>query len=171
MFDTNIFNHILDGSIPLEKMFGKAQFIVTHIQVDELTKTKDPSRKLALMNLLSELINEQTPTESFILDTSRLGEAKLSGDNIIPTESSRFDLSRFDHCKWSENDNLYDPIKNQLDEQNNSKNNNIQDALIAETAIKNNIPLITDDKDLNKIMAAYSCSCLSLNQFLKEIEK
>lgn len=147
MFDTNIYNHILNGSIDIEKLFGKVEFLVTHIQFDELNNTKDEIRK---KDLLSLFIN---------INTSE-----------IPTESAVWDVSRFGQCKWPTSDNLYEPIKKKLDKLNNNKPNNIQDALIAETTIINNITLVTHDSDLFKVATSFKCACANLYQVFKVIE-
>jgi hypothetical protein len=41
MFDTNIFNHIIDKSIAIEDFSKNAEFFVTHQQEDEIINTKD----------------------------------------------------------------------------------------------------------------------------------
>jgi hypothetical protein len=42
MLDTNIFNHILDGTIDISELTKlRGEFFVTHIQLDELNATPD----------------------------------------------------------------------------------------------------------------------------------
>lgn len=170
MFDTNIYNHMLSGSIQIGKLIGKAEFLVTHIQIDELNNTKDEIRKEALKRVLIEINTSETPTDSFVVGVSRIGKARIGGGNIIPTESSSWAISEFDQYEWTASDNLCESIKKKLDKLNKNKLNNIQDALIAETAIKNNITLVTHDSDLFKVATSFKGACVNLFQVLKEIE-
>jgi predicted nucleic acid-binding protein len=62
-----------------------------------------------------------------------------------------WDVSSWDECKWgNDGDNLYEVIRDDLNKFRN-KPNNIQDALIAETAIRNALVLVTNDKDLKNV--------------------
>ncbi len=51
-------------------------------------------------------------------------------------------MSRWDEAHWNADDALYSALKSDLDR---TKSNNIQDALIAETSIKGDYVLVTDD--------------------------
>lgn len=127
MFDTNIFNKILDGRIDASK-FKKKACKATHIQFDEIRVTKNENRRVQLIGVFSEIITMQLPTESFVLGVSRLGMAKVSDGD------------------------LYNKLLVRLNSLNNSKLNNTQDVLIAETAINNNFILVTDDRNLAQVM-------------------
>src|SRR5262245_51239664 len=148
MFDTNIFNHILDGEIDFSLYIGKANFYATHIQHDEMLRTKDSFRRESLIKIFTKVLQDKVPTESFVLGVTRLDEGKLGGENIIPTESAVYGVSKYGLAKYTSNDNLCEPIKIELDKINKSKSNNIHDALIGETCLKNNLTLVTHDKDL-----------------------
>ena len=169
MFDTNIFNYILDGKIDLNPYIKKAKFFVTHVQYDELNNTSNDKRRQALLTIFQEVTQVNVPTESFVLDASRLDAARLGGSSMIPTESGVWDISNWDQTKWTLEDNLYEPIKAELDKLNKGKRNNIQDALIAETSIKNNLILVTHDKDLFSIVLKYGGSVANLQAVLKEL--
>ena len=95
MFDTNIFNHILDGSLDFEDLAGKALYCVTHIQLDEINNTKNPERRAKPNRIFGEFIQDAISTESFGLNSSRLGQAKLGGENIIPTGSAVWGVSKW----------------------------------------------------------------------------
>ena len=127
MFDTNIFNRILDGSIDPSSLNGK-DCIVTHVQFDEIQATKNEERRAQLEGIFTQITNAQLPIESFVLDVSRLDEAKLS-DGVT-----------------------YNQLLQRLNELNRSKPNNIQDALIAETALNNKITLVTEDRNLAQVV-------------------
>lgn len=142
MFDTNIFNAILDGGIDIHQLNPDNAYFVTHIQFDELQNTQNDERRNQLIQTFTYIAPTSTPTESFILDFSRLGEAKL-GDSQIYTD-----------------------IKNYLDSQNGSKENNVQDALIAETVILQNLTLVTNDRHLLSATIAFKGLAINLRDFL-----
>ncbi|MEW6066994.1 MAG: PIN domain-containing protein [Nitrospirota bacterium] len=149
MFDTNIFNRILDGVVEITKFRTKAHFCATHVQLDELKATSNTQRRQELISVFEEVSeNNEVPTESFVLDVSRLDKAKL-GD---------------------EENNLYSKVKAEIDKRNKNKPNNIQDALIAETAIKNNITLVTEDTDLVAVTKSFRGKCANINEMLAELE-
>jgi predicted nucleic acid-binding protein len=141
MFDTVVFNRIVDGRLNVTGFAGKAKFCVTHIQRDELNATSDAERRQLLQQAFQEVAAESIPTESLILDVSRLGEAKLGVE-----------------------DGLYDKIKVALDARK-YKPNNIQDALIAETAIINGCMLVTDDGDLAEIVRNHHGRAINVTKF------
>lgn len=148
MFDTNIFNRILDGVVAITKFREKAHFYATHVQLDELKATSNTQRRQELISVFEEVAgNNKVPTESFVLGVSRLDEAKL-GDE--------------------END-LYSKIKTELDKRNKNKPNNIQDALISETAIKNKITLVTEDTDLLAITKSFCSKCANIDEMRDEL--
>jgi len=142
MFDTNIFNHVLDGGIDLASFVGKARFFATHVQLDELSRTSDQSRRTDLLVVFEKVPQETVPTKTFVLGTSKLDRAEV-GEGT-----------------------LYEKIKCELDQLNRGKPNNVEDALIAETVIKNHFTLVTDDDDLSQVTKQNGGSCLSLKDFL-----
>lgn len=149
MFDTNIFNRILDKRIEINRFRRKANFYATHVQFDELKATSNTQRRQELISVFEEITgNNKIPSASFVLDVSRLGEAKLGDKNI----------------------NLYSKIKTELDKQNNNKSNNIQDALIAETAIKNKVTLVTEDTDLLAVTRRFHGRCANIKEMLAELK-
>jgi hypothetical protein len=88
MFDTNVFNRILDCVIPLQTLTGRVVAHATHIQRDEINNTKNPERRTALAKMFTDVIVESAPTDSFVLGVSRLGEARLGGERVVPTSSA-----------------------------------------------------------------------------------
>ncbi len=142
MFDTNIFNDILDQKIPIESLPGNFSYFVTHIQRDEIKNTSDPKRKQQLMKVFEDIKQNKIPTSSAVWDVSRWGESK-----------------------WSDG-KLYEKILNDLNEIK-KKDNNIQDVLIGETAIKNGLILVTNDKALAEAVKKNSGEAITLNDFLK----
>jgi len=149
MFDTNIFNSILDGVVEITNFREKAHFYATHVLLDELRDTSNTQRRQELIAVFEEVAGNKVPTESFVLGVSRLDEAKL-GDE--------------------END-LYSKIKAELDKLNKNDPNNIQDALIAETAIKNGFTLVTHDSKLFSVATKYRAACANIHQVLLELNR
>jgi len=124
--DTSIFNMLLNGFLSTSDLPSEGEFVATHIQRDEINRTKNEERRAQLNLKFVTLIDKIDPTESFLLETSRLGEAKL-GDGII-----------------------YQKVLRELDILNNGKVNNSNDALIAEVAAFNGYTLLTADYHLRK---------------------
>lgn len=77
MFDTNVFNRVLDGVVPVGSLAGRAVAFATHVQRDEINNTRDPARRAALSEVFREIIAETISTDSFVLGASRLDEARL----------------------------------------------------------------------------------------------
>ena len=130
--DTCIFNWLTDGLIEREALPTDGGFAITHIQVDEINKTKDEDRRARLILTQVSLHCSLMPTHTFLFDVSRLGHARL-GDG-----------------------KLYSSIKNSLDNLNGRKKNNNRDALIAEAAVLNGYTLLTSDVDLKKVTEQHS---------------
>lgn len=164
MLDTVIFNRIKDGNIDIS-IFLKADFFITHIQDDEIQATKDPYRRGELKNVFKNIIQIKLPTESFLLGTSLLDDAKIT--NPVKTESAVYDISKYGKAKYPSVTNQFDFVclKSALDKKRIHKNN-AKDALIAETAIKNNLILVTDDKPLFEVMTEIGCSVQNFAQFV-----
>jgi hypothetical protein len=121
MFDTNVFNRILDCVIPLQTLTGRVVAHATHIQRDEINNTKNPERRTALAKMFTDVIVESAPTDSFVLGVSRLGEARLGGERVVPTSSAVWDVSRWDQANWGADDNIYSALKADLDTMNRNK--------------------------------------------------
>lgn len=148
MFDTNIFNEILDGKIEISKFYNNAHFYVTHVQRDEINGTADIKRRQELFAVFEAVVgNNKISTEAFVLDVSQLDEAML-GD---------------------EGNDLFDKIKAELDKRNKNKPNNIQDALITETAIKKCLTLVTHDADLFWVATKFDEACANIQKIMLEL--
>jgi len=145
MFDTNIFNRVLDGGIDVAPFVGKARFLATHVQLDELSRTSDQSRRTSLLAVFEKVPQETVPTKTFVLQTSVLDSAEV-GEGT-----------------------LYSKMRCELDQLNKGKPNNVEDALIAETAIKNDFTLVSDDRDLSQVTKQNGGSCVNLKEFLAAI--
>lgn len=122
--DTCLINKLVDGQVLPEELPTDGDFIAAHIQIDEINRTKDEDRRARLFLKFAQTIDQVVPTESFVIGTSRIGEGKHS------------------------NGEGYALIKRELDALNGDKASNVQDALIAEIAMKNGFVLLTCDYDL-----------------------
>lgn len=131
--DTCIINKLIDGKIKLNELPSNSSFFASHIQIDEINKTQDSERRAQLFLRFAEV-----------------------SPKIIPTESLVWDVSRWDQAKFSDGV-LYNSLKQSLDALNKSKPSNVNDALIAETAIVNEYTLLTSDKDLTKVAKNLGC--------------
>ena len=164
MFDTCAFNHVIEQDIDLEVVKPKGNFFVTHVQRDEIKNCKNEQKQTQLLELFVLLHNGSTPTESLVLGVSSLGEAKLS-NNTVPTTSAVWGVSKWGEAQWTDSKtSFYEAIKSDLD-QIKRKPNNIQDALIGETALKNKFILVTDDTILSEVMKKYGCQVKTLSEF------
>jgi hypothetical protein len=55
MFDTVVFNRILDGALDIGAFVGKSRFYATHIQLDEINETSNPQRRQALLGVFNRV--------------------------------------------------------------------------------------------------------------------
>ena len=140
MVDTTIINWLVDGSLSTDDFPKDAAFVATHIQHDELSKTRDSERKQSLLDRFNLLLVRTVPTESAIMDISKLGLCRI-GDGI-----------------------LFGQLKSALDSLNHCKSNNSEDALIAEAALVNGYTLIIADEDLHNIAEKYGCNVAPLTK-------
>jgi len=143
MVDTNIINRILDHKLDLKIFNGSDNaFFATHVQRDEIAKTPDKARRDELLSIFQEI------TKS------------------VSTESALWGKSNWDECKWAADD-LVEKILEELDKEDKRKNNP-EDELIADTAIKNNYILVTEDKPLYKVVnEIFKGSVQKLEEFLR----
>jgi predicted nucleic acid-binding protein len=131
--DTNIINWLVDGRLRLEELPGDGEFVVTHVQRDELAKTRDEQRRAQLFAKFETTVDREVPTESMVVGISRIGLAKISDGK------------------------LYCSVRDALSTLNKGKSNNSHDALIAEVAIENGWVLITADGDLAQVATSHGC--------------
>lgn len=148
MFDTNVFNRFLDDDFDVELLAGEGKYYVTHVQLDEIKNTKNSTRREKLLAIFASIPQDHIPTESAIWGISNWGEAK-----------------------WSDNNGLYEKILQALNERNKGKANNRQDALIAETAVKNDLTLVTRDSDLDSVVSQLGGSVMQFDSFLADLQK
>lgn len=139
MFDTNVFNNLLDNEALLQQLPIDIKYYVTHIQHDEIMRTTDDRRRKKLLDLFNKISDHALPTNGWLLGVSRLGQFKLGSEE---------DLKELNHLS---NENV----------------RHIEDALILLTAKYNNITVVSDDsgtpfKRANKL----NYNLINLNLFI-----
>lgn len=132
--DTNIINRLVDGTVQPEDLPNDGEFVATHVQIDELNKTKDEERRARLFIKFAITVGHVVPTESLVVGISRVGLSKVSDGN------------------------LYSSLRAALDARNNAKPNNAHDALISEVAVRNGYVLLTADADLAQVAQQHGCN-------------
>jgi len=125
--DTCLINKLVDGTVGADELPNDGSFVASHIQIDEINRTNDFQRRTKLLKKFEEIINE-----------------------ILPTESGVFGISRFDKARFGDGVS-YESIKRKLDIRNGGKSNNSEDALIAEVAMENGYTLLTADFHLYQV--------------------
>jgi hypothetical protein len=85
MFDNDILNKIVEGQLDTDYIIksNKFEFYATHIQSDQVSRCPDNEKRAMLTLNLTKLSPILLPTESFVLGTSRLGEAKLGDGKVL----------------------------------------------------------------------------------------
>lgn len=133
MLDTNVFNSIANGEAT---WIAGSKIFATHVQRDELLRTKDSTRRQQLLQIFTDV-----------------------GPASIHTETAIWDDSRWDEAKWSAEDGVYEQLSARITEldglkgkKRNQSLNISRDARIAETALKNGLTLVTNDTTLVQAM-------------------
>jgi predicted nucleic acid-binding protein len=126
MFDTNVFNHLLDGSIRDDDIPADWEPVATHVQADELNGAPDDKRS-ALLAIYCDRVARR-----------------------VPTETGVWDVSKFDDAQWTGDGSQYDAILETMNARRKHRNNS-KDALIADTCAQLGIPLVTNDRNLKAV--------------------
>ena len=129
MLDTNVFNQIAKGGLNAG-VFNKHEVFGTHVQLDEIDRTNDETLRTGLKSTFTAIIDTRLATSSMV-----------------------WDVSRWDGSNWSDG-KIYSQLHQRLIELDGNKKvnaktpNQFADVLIAETAINNNLVLVTNDENL-----------------------
>ena len=153
MFDTVAFNRVVDQDISVASLDKCCEIYTTHVQRDELSKTANCEKKAKLLEVCG-WVEASGPSDS---------------EGLVPTESFVLGKSRLDRAKLSDG-SLYNGILSALDKCK-EKDNNKEDALIAETAIKNDFILVTDDTYLQVAAREQGGECISFKGFAQRCLK
>ena len=147
MFDTVIFNRIVENDISVESLNEYVEVYATHVQQKEIN---DPSMK----------DKEKQAKVNLIFD------ALVSEERRLSTESTIFEYTPWNKGKWTDPNDNYRPMRDDLDEIEKKKNN-FHDALIAESAKKNDFILVTKDAPLENTAPNHGVMCMSYEQLLQ----
>jgi predicted nucleic acid-binding protein len=145
MLDTNVFNDVADEKIRVEE-FGGQRVFATHVQLDELKKSK--SERAAALTKAFESVD---PTS-------------------VGTSSARWDVSKWDEANWSPEDGLSERMLKRLCEldaatkkKHRDPYNPSRDVLIAETAIKCGHTLVSGDANLRQLVSEFGGWAVSID--------
>lgn len=140
MFDTNVYNDLLDGTLNIETL-PKAEYFCTFEQFDELIATKREERRKSLLATFRKIDPVELYVETLVLENGQLDHVKLGNGEIY------YQVLQFlDKCK--------------------KKDNNFVDALIAEVASENGLVLVTSDKCLLDACVKCNISAFSLEDWI-----
>jgi restriction endonuclease S subunit len=152
MFDTNVFNAILNEHIDLERLPRNLKYYVTHIQYDEICSTQSEMRKRELLKIIEKVPNEVIATEGAVYGLSRYGMAKFMNE----ADAKLYDEMLRRLKELDEKAGKKKPVENQA-----------RDVLIALTSIKNCLILVTEDKNLKKVTEEFNGQAITFGQFQK----
>lgn len=150
MLDTVVFNRALDNADVLA-LLGRFPLRATHIQIDEIKQTKDQARRADLLSTFEDL--DPKP---------------------VRTSSAVWDVSRWDASSWGDQDGLFQQMLDALKVSDRAAgkklrddNNQRHDVLIAETAIRHDFALITEDRSLAAVASDFGGRTFSLDEIKK----
>jgi restriction endonuclease S subunit len=151
MFDTNIFDEILDKKVELPE---NLKYYVSHIQYDEILNISidKKERKEKLLEIFDKVPKEVIATEG-----STVGVSKVNSSKVMSKEDNELYNKMLEKLK-------------ELDEKSGKKKipeNQARDILIALTSIKNCLILVTEDENLKKVTEEFNGQAITFEQFQK----
>jgi predicted nucleic acid-binding protein len=149
LLDTNVFNKLNDGQLQLDA-FRDLDIVVTHIQWEELSATKNSARKAELLRTFEKINPKTDRTASALFDVSVFDQSAFAADGVVEGKMTAR-LSQLDAAAGKKH---RDPKNRQ------------RDVLIAHTAIKNNVTLISDDKNLRQLVCEFRGRAISTSLIL-----
>ena len=116
----------------------------------------------------------------YLLDTNALNAAVdrgigSLGPKNIPTSAAVYDISEWDHARWSDDDSVYSTLLQRVTELDLKKGrkkkleNQVRDAVIGNTAIKEGLILVTNDTSLTTATAEAGGSVITFEQFVARL--
>jgi predicted nucleic acid-binding protein len=145
--DSNGFDGIVDSHPEAIEVFadavmsGRLEFVITHIQSDEIEATPDGERR-------AKLKRDMPPTSR------------------VPTSGAVWDVSRFDEATFAGPDQIQ-----LIDTVAGPTRIHINDALILSTARDNGWPLLTNDKRLRAMAEHFEVRHLWLPDLLELLDE
>jgi hypothetical protein len=145
MLDTTAFNEVVKGELPLSAISGQRLF-ATHVQLDEINNTRRERTREQLRRTFEEIAAE-----------------------TLPTESAVWDVSKWNQAKWPADDGLFEAMLARLKDLEGEKrdqSNQPRDILIAETAIRKGLILVSDDAKLRTVTIEFGGRAIDREQFM-----
>ena len=142
MFDCNAFDKVILVDSTIDLLISKldiCEYSLITTQRDELNKITDIERKRKLLGIIERLNMETVYTTPAIYGKVKYGMTKYGGDKTV------FENVIFKTKK------------------------NINDALIANSAVRENCIVITNDKDFYKKMKNNNYQVMTFEEFIKNI--
>jgi hypothetical protein len=154
MLDTNVFNAVVDGDISVAAFAG-CRLLVIGVQRAELMATKCAARREALLAIAVEINLTTSLASTFAFGIEGAG---------------------FNQACWNDGSGTFEKMLDrlrQLDTKKKKKGvddlNPDRDILTAETAIKNQAILVSNDNNLRQVVSEFMGKAITLTQFLDEI--
>ena len=139
MFDTNAFDLLQKSMVNLQQLSKKYSFYISRIQIEEIAAIPDTKKDVREKNVVS--IIELHPT-------------------LIPTPFS-WDAIDFSHFSFQREGSYWKILK--------ETKANLNDALIAATAIHEDCTLITEDTELLRKMRALNKPAMTFSEFITDL--
>lgn len=151
MLDTQVFDRALDGKITIPSN-GTVHLLATGVQMDELRACPIIERQEKLLALFDQIVPSVTPAASFAFGIAGAG---------------------FDEAHWNDGSGNYEKMLGRLRELDTGKGKGPgrdglgqdRDILIAETAIKNQATLVTDDGNLRQVVMEFGARAIDVKTF------
>jgi hypothetical protein len=152
MLDTNLFDCVLDGKITIAPDVP-LHLLATGVQRAELDACPIPERREKLLTVFDEIGPIVTRTESFAFGIAGAG---------------------WNESNWNDSSGRYMRMLNRLQQLDTNKRKRLglgqdRDILIAETAIKNHVTLVTDDWNLRQVVLEFGGRAIDHLHFEREI--
>lgn len=151
MLDTNTFNRVLDGEVPIETLRRCGDLFVTSVQYAELTNTKDPVRRGELLAVFRSV-----PTIEKPLQTAVWGHGTWGGGQ-----------------RYGQSGQHYSAVKQAIESLGGKparSRGRSGDALIAEVCLEHRFTLVTDDRPLRTVFTEqFAGHALSFDELLSRL--
>jgi len=142
IFDSNIYDLIADGFLDINSLLGKKEEFEFYITHIQIDE-------------INKCSDEEKRARLFLF------KSKLS-PIVIPTESVICGISRYGEAKYGGGQIIKEIIKGNL--------KHTKDALVGETAIKNNFLLVTEDNQLKNKVNSFNGRAVSLEEFKESLK-
>lgn len=147
MLDTNIFNDVLDGSVPVETLERSGDLFVTPVQHQEISNTKNQTRRDKLLSVFKSVPAKERP-----LQTAVWGYGAWGGHRTLGQRGPHYDGLK----------QAMDALPKLL----SKKRGNAGDSLTAEVCLSEEIALITNDPGLSEVARKFGVETLTLAELL-----